>query len=246
MLTTSRKGLLLDRLTRDGYLTVTPLAAELGVSEDTLRRDLRDLAAQQKLVRVHGGAVMASPTHQALDARRVMHKAAKELLAKAAVKLIPEFAVTIIDGGTTHAEIAAALPLDFRCTVVTHSPAVAVSFEFHKRTDILLVGGQVFKHSMVANGPETALTYSKILADVCFLGVTGVHPELGLTTGDSSESALKQIMVDSSAEIVVLATPDKLGRASPWRISDLSTLTTLVTIGERPAWLPAKVQHLSA
>lgn len=246
MLTTSRKSFLLDRLARHGQLSVTPLAAELGVSEDTLRRDLRDLAAEGKLIRVHGGAVTASPTHQAIDARRVMYKEAKVLLAKAAVKLIPEHSLIIIDGGTTHAEIAAALPLDFHCSVVTHSPAVAVSFEFHKRIDVLLVGGQLFKHSMVANGPETALTYSKVLADMCFLGVTGLHPELGLTTGDCSESTLKRIMADSSAEVVVLATSDKLGRASPWRISDVSALSSLVTVGDRPEWLPKNVQHFSA
>jgi DeoR/GlpR family transcriptional regulator of sugar metabolism len=246
MLTTSRKRFLLDRLARDGHLTVAPLAAELGLSEDTVRRDLSDLAAQQKLIRVHGGAVMASPTHAALDTRRGMHKDAKVLLAKAAVKLIPERAVVIIDGGTTHAEIAAAIPLDFHLSVVTHSPAVAISFEFHRRVSVLLVGGQIFKHSMIANGPETALTYSRILADMCFLGVTGVHQELGLTTGDSSEGTLKRIMIDASAEVVVLATSDKLDRASAWRVSDLSALSTLVTIGERPVWLPQEVVHVSA
>jgi DeoR/GlpR family transcriptional regulator of sugar metabolism len=246
MLTTSRKRFLLDRLARDGHLTVAPLAAELGLSEDTVRRDLSDLAAQQKLIRVHGGAVMASPTHAALDTRRGMHKDAKVLLAKAAVKLIPERAVVIIDGGTTHAEIAAAIPLDFHLSVVTHSPAVAISFEFHRRVSVLLVGGQIFKHSMIANGPETALTYSRILADMCFLGVTGVHQELGLTTGDSSEGTLKRIMIDASAEVVVLATSDKLDRASAWRVSDLSALSTLVTIGERPTWLPQEVVHVSA
>ena len=244
MLTTSRKAALLGRLSKDGQLAVTPLAVEFGVSEDTLRRDLRDLAAEGKLVRVHGGAVPASPTHQPLAVRRSLHGQEKTLLARAAARLIVDGLIVIVDGGTTHVEVAASVPHDRRCTIVTHSPAVAASFEFHERIEVVLVGGRLFRHSMVAMGPETADAFGRIRADICLLGVTGVHPELGMTTGDSHEASLKRIMVIAAADTVVLATSDKIGHASPWGIAPLTALSTLVTPDDRPVWLPTEINHI--
>jgi DeoR/GlpR family transcriptional regulator of sugar metabolism len=244
MLTTSRKAALLGRLSKDGQLAVTPLALEFGVSEDTLRRDLRDLASEGKLVRVHGGAVPASPTHQPVAARRNLHGQEKTLLARAGARLIENGLIVIVDGGTTHDELAASVPHDRRCTIVTHSPAVATSFEFHERIEVVLVGGLLFRHSMVAMGPDTADAFGRIRADICLLGVTGVHPELGMTTGDSNEASLKRIMMNAAAETIVLATSDKIGNASPWGIAPLAALSTLVTSGDRPAWLPKEIAHI--
>lgn len=244
MLTTSRKAALLERLSRTGQLAVTPLALEFGVSEDTLRRDLRDLATEGKLVRVHGGAVPASPTHQPLAARRNLHGEEKALLALAGARLIEDGHIVIVDGGTTHLELAASVPHGRRCTIVTHSPAVAASFEFHDRIEVVLVGGRLFRHSMIAIGPETADAFGRVSADICLLGVTGIHPELGLTTGDSNEAGLKRIMMNAAADTIVLATSDKIGRASPWGIATLTELSTLITISERPAWLPTETNHI--
>jgi DeoR/GlpR family transcriptional regulator of sugar metabolism len=246
MLTSARKNLLLERLSRDGQLTVTPLAAELGISEDTLRRDLRDLASQGKLVRVHGGAVPASPTHRPVEERRELHAEEKTALARKAVALIDDGMVVIVDGGTTHAALAQVMPRERRCTVVTHSPAIAASFEFHGSVEIHLIGGRVFRHSMVAMGPDTGEAFARVTADLCLLGVTGVHPDRGLTTGDGAEAALKRIMSGAAAEAVVLATHDKLGQASPWQIAQLEAISTLVTSGRRPDWLPDGVAHLTA
>lgn len=246
MLTTSRKAALLERLDRDGQLMVSPLAQEFGLSEDTLRRDLRELAAEGKLVRVHGGAVPASQTHQPLSSRRSMYAGEKKRLARAAAQLIQDEAIVILDGGKTHNEIAAALPQDRRCTIVTHSPTIVSSFEFHEHIEIVLIGGRIFRHSMVAVGSETATAFSRITADLCLLGVTGIHPELGLTTGDSEEAALKRIMIEAAAETIVLATPDKINHANAWQITDLSRLSTLITVDEPPEWLPDHVDHIVA
>lgn len=246
MLTTARKALLIDRLGRDGTLSVTPLAAELNVSEDTLRRDLRDLASEGLLVRVHGGAVPSSPTHRPVAARLGMHAAEKQRLARATVGLIENGSVVIVDGGTTHLHLAAAVPRDRSFTLVTHSPAVASSFEHHDNVEIILIGGRIFRHSMVAFGTETVQAFSRIRADLCLLGVTGVHPKLGLTTGDAEEAALKRFMADAAAETVVAVTPDKMDRANPWCIMPLDRIATLITTEDRPGWLPRSVSHLFA
>ncbi len=246
MLTSQRKALLLDRLTRDGRLVASDLAAELAISEDTIRRDLRDLAAEGRLVRVHGGALPASPTHRPFEVRRSMQADAKQRLAQAAAGLIRPGQVVIMDGGTTHLALVAALPFDLRCTIVTHAPAIAAALEPHGQIDVVLIGGRIFRHSMVACGPIALAGFQQVRADLCLLGVTGVHPETGLTTGDAEEAALKRMMMQSAAEVVVLATQDKLGATSPWVVSGLAALSLLVSPGERPDWLPAGVDHKQA
>ena len=245
MLTTSRKAVLLERLASDGQLQVGPLAREFDVSEDTMRRDLRELAAEGKLIRVHGGAIPASPTHVPLTERHGKHESEKARLGKSMAELIETGMVVIIDGGTTHLHIAPALPTQTRCTIVTHSPGIAMSFEHHPNIEVVLIGGRIFRHSMVALGAETTQAFGRIRADLCLLGVTGVHPDPGLTTGDSEEALIKRVMMGAAAETAVAVTPDKIGRASAWQIAPLDQLSTLIQIGERPGWLPGTVAHIA-
>jgi DeoR/GlpR family transcriptional regulator of sugar metabolism len=243
MLTSERKIWLLDRLLGTGRLVATDLAAELGLSEDTIRRDLRDLAADGRLVRVHGGALPASPTQVPLAQRMGMQAEAKARLGLAGAGLIRDGQVVILDGGTTHLALVAALPSDLRCTVVTHSPGIAAALERCAGVEVILFGGRLFRHSMVALGAAVVAGYQGLQADLCFLGVTGVRADTGLTTGDAEEAALKRMMLAASAEVVVLATLDKLGAVSPWRVAGLDRLTRLVTPGDRPDWLPPGVEH---
>ncbi|WP_210529552.1 DeoR/GlpR family DNA-binding transcription regulator [Rubellimicrobium arenae] len=246
MLTRERKALLLDRLAAEGRLVATALAHELNVSEDTIRRDLRELAAEGRLTRVHGGALAASPTHRPLAERGALQTEAKVRLGRRAAELVRPGQIVILDGGTTHLALVQALPRDLRATIVTHSPTVAAALEPFERVDVLLIGGTLLKLSMVALGATTAEAFGRIAADLLFLGVTGVHPEAGLTTGHPEEAALKACLIRSAAETVVLATPDKIATTSPFQIAPLEAVTTLVTLDDRPAWLPDGVDCLAA
>jgi DeoR/GlpR family transcriptional regulator of sugar metabolism len=244
MLTSERRVWLLDRLQQDGRLVAAESSAALAVSEDTIRRDLRDLAAEGRLLRVHGGALPASPTHRPLAERAGIESLSKERLGRAGAALIRHGQVVIVDGGTTHLALVAALPTDLRCTIVTHSPGISAALERCAGVEVILFGGRLFRHSMVALGAATVAGYQGLRADLCFLGVTGVQPEAGLTTGDAEEAALKRVMLGAAAEVVVLATPDKLGAVSPWGVAGLDRLTRLVSVGDRPGWLPPGVEHL--
>ena len=93
------------------------------------------------------------------------------------------------------------------------------------------------RHSMVALGPVAYESFARLRADLCLLGVTGVHPDAGLTTGDHDEARIKARMMQSATETVVIATADKIGTASPHQIAPLSALTRLITLN-RPHWPP--------
>lgn len=246
MLTSHRRALLAERLATHGKIVATEAAADLAVSEDTIRRDLREMAADGRLLRVHGGALPLSPTHKPFATRSTMATDEKHRLATAAHRLIQPGMVVFVDGGTTHQALARCLPADLACTIVTHSPAFAAALEGHQSIDIILIRGRIFRHSMVAAGPIAEQAISRIHADLCLVGVTGLHPETGLTTGDPEEAALKRTIIDSAAEVAVLATTDKLAATSPWGIAPLDVLGTLVTCTSRPDWLPPETAHIKA
>ncbi|MEU3606266.1 DeoR/GlpR family DNA-binding transcription regulator [Streptomyces sp. NPDC035033] len=232
MLAAERREHLLDLLARTGKIVAKDVAADLGISEDSVRRDLRDLAAEGLCQRVYGGALPASPAVVDYDARRAVAPEGKRKVASAAAALVRPGGSLILDGGTTALAVARALPKDLSCTVITHSPTIATALIGHPRAELFLLGGRVFKHSAVTCGAAAVEAAQNVSADLCLLGVTGVHPEAGLTTGDAEEAAMKRALSARAADTYVLASSEKIGTASPYRVLPWGEITGLITDAE--------------
>jgi DeoR/GlpR family transcriptional regulator of sugar metabolism len=228
MLAATRKDLLLERLRRDGRLVAKELAAELDLSEDSIRRDLRELDALGLATRVYGGALPASPATADYAARRAVAPESKQRVAAAAVALIEPGAVVILDGGTTTHAMVDLLPTTFSGTIITHSPTIAGAL-LHHDAEVLLIGGRLFKHSAVACGAAAAEAASRMSADLFFLGVTGIHPAAGLTTGDADEAAMKRTLASRAAETYVLGSSEKIGAASRYAVLPFDEVAGIVT-----------------
>jgi DeoR/GlpR family transcriptional regulator of sugar metabolism len=233
MLAAQRRELLLDRLQRDQRLIAKDVAAELGVSEDSVRRDLRDLAAAGLCQRVYGGALPASPATADYATRRQVEVDSKRRVATAAAGLIKPGNTVILDGGTTALAVAQALPSDLQATVVTHSPTVAAALAGHPLVEIYLLGGRLFKHSVVACGAAAVEAAQLVHADLFLLGVTGVHPDAGLTTGDADEAAMKRALARRAADTYVLASAEKIGTASRFAVLPLAAVAAVITDAPR-------------
>ncbi len=228
MLTAQRKKLILSRLADEGQIVAKNLARELGTSEDTIRRDLRELAQGGRLQRVHGGALPASAAAADLKVREQVSPLDKIALGRAGAAMIRAKQVVILDGGTTALQVARHLAPDLRATIVTHSPTVAVEAAKHPYVDIIMMGGRLFRHSMVNVGAALIDAASRLRADLYFMGVTGVHPKEGLTTGDGEEAAVKRALHERAAETIVLASAEKLMAASPFLVTRLREISLLV------------------
>ncbi len=229
MLTTQRKQHILTILKKDGQVIAKVLSEELGLSEDTIRRDLRELARDGLLQRVHGGALPASPAVADFAGRTQIAPKEKVAIGRAAAQMIQTGQVVMIDGGTTALQLAKHLPLSLEATIVTHSPTIAVELVNHPRLEVILIGGKLFKHSVVAVGAAAIETIGRIRADIYFMGATGIHPKAGVTTGDLEESYVKRAMSQSAAETILLASAEKLNAASPYLIVSLAELSGIVT-----------------
>ncbi|KGD85936.1 DeoR/GlpR family DNA-binding transcription regulator [Rhizobium sp. YS-1r] len=228
MLTSQRKNLILDMLRREGQVVAKRAAEEFSLSEDTIRRDLREMAAEGLLRRVHGGAMPITPDLPDFTARQAISSDVKRKLGAAAAAMVKPGQMIFLDGGTSTAEIARALPRDFAFTVATHSPTIAAELEHHPTAEVILIGGRLYKHSMVATGAAAMSQIANMRPDIFFLGVTAAHPVRGLSTGDFEEAAIKRHISACSAETITLLTVDKLDAVSPHVIMPVSALSGII------------------
>lgn len=250
MLAAERREALLALLEHDGKIVAKDAAASLGVSEDSIRRDLRDLAADGLCQRVYGGALPVSPAMADYTGRQSVSVDGKRKVAEVAAALVLPGSTILLDGGTTALAVTAALPRDIAITVITHSPTVAAALVEHPTAEVLLLGGMLFKHSAVTCGAAAVESASRVRADQFFLGVTGVHPEAGLTTGDADEAAMKRVLAGRAAETYVLGSAEKIGAASPYTVLPFEEVRGIITdapesalldgIRERSTVIPAR------
>lgn len=229
MLTAERRRSILRTLQSEGKVYASELSKTLHVSEDTIRRDLRELATAGVLQRVHGGALPRLPANSGFTARQQQTPEAKAALAQAAIRLIRQDQVIILDGGTTLLQVAQHLPSDLHATVITNSPPIALALAEHPTVEVIMTGGKLYKQELVTIGVETVEAFHNIRADLCFLGIGSVHPDVGISTLSLEEAYTKRAMIASAAEVVALSSAEKLGTAAPYIVGPLSDLTHLVT-----------------
>lgn len=229
MLKEERQQFILDKLRESGKVLTPELSNLLTVSEDTIRRDLKELSDAGSVKKVHGGAILTSNNPYDFRERQVYAQEAKAALAEAAVGLIREGQVLFMDGGTTNLELAKRLPQEVKLTVFTNSlPVADILAEFKGiRTNVL--GGKLLPSARVTTGPEVIQQIAGIHADLCFLGTRSLHHEIGITEIDWDETMVKRAMVASSEALIALVIEEKLSTTQPYQICPAANISTLVT-----------------
>jgi DeoR/GlpR family transcriptional regulator of sugar metabolism/transposase len=241
MLAAERRDLLIARLRRDGKLVARDLAQELGLSEDSVRRDLRELAAAGLCQRVYGGALPISPALGPVTSRAQIAPESKRNVAARAAQLITPGTTAVLDGGTTALEVVAALPPDLDATIITPSATTAAALASHRKISVLLLGGKLNKQAVAASGAIAAEAASGITADLGLLIMPGIHPTQGLTTSDPDMASLNRIFISRTADTYVMASIEKLGTVCAYKVTGLSEVAGIIT--DAPADHPA-VQQL--
>ncbi len=223
-----RQQQILQRLRERGRVVAAELSVEFAVSEDSIRRDLRELAAQGLCKRVYGGALPLSAAVAPLRQRRREHAERKLALARKAATLVRQGQVLLIDAGSTNAAVAAALPERYALTVVTNAPDVAQILMEREGFEVLLIGGRIDPRIGGAVGARALQDIERVRADLCFPGACAIDAEGGLWGFDSEEALLKRSMIEASGETVVVATSDKLGAVATHRIAGIGEVQHLV------------------
>jgi DeoR/GlpR family transcriptional regulator of sugar metabolism len=231
LLADERRQRIVELLAREGKVKAQQLARLLQVSEDTIRRDLKDMAEQGLLRRVHGGAmpVAATAAGAPWHERVGVDADEKAALANAARNALGGARVLFIDSGTTNALLARHLPRDIPLTVVTHSPEVALALCQHERCEVVMPAGRLHPRTASLVGPDVLRLVESVHADLCVLGVCAVSAAAGFTCAEFEEQAIKQAMVRHARTTLALVTASKVGTVLPYRVAGLDDVAQLFT-----------------
>lgn len=214
-------------------LSVAGLAVELGVSDETIRRELRLLEEQEIVIREHGGARLAAPVLEGPLSQRMEENAdAKLRIARAAAPFVPDGAIVFIDAGTTSCFIARQLVDRRSLTVITNSLQVAADLGGVNGNRLFLAAGQM-DYDYRAFSDHVAQAYvAGFTPHLAILSVGAIRIDGGLMDFHPGEAAMSRIVYQTSERVMLAADSSKFGRFGLMQTAPLSDVDILVT--ERP------------
>lgn len=226
-----RLGLILRELNQHGSVGVTGLAAQLKVSEASVRRDLHLLEQQKLLTRTHGGAVASGVLYELpMRYRGGQNYDAKRAIAHKVSELLPADVSSIgLNGGSTTTEVARALAARPGLRVVTNALNIASELAVRSNIELVVCGGSARAESYELVGPLAELVLANINLDLAVIGVDGITPAAGLTTHHEVEANTNRALVRAAERVIVVADSSKLGKRGFARICDIATASDIVT-----------------
>ncbi|HDV8255136.1 TPA: DeoR/GlpR transcriptional regulator [Enterobacter hormaechei] len=228
MLNQERHDEILKRLSVRGRVIAAELAREFGVSENAIRRDLRQMAEQGLCRRVYGGALLPAPDAGNIQIRAGNFVENKQRMSQCITKYLKNGQTIFIDASSTNIAIAAGLPRDVSLTVVTNAPAVAIALSEHTLCKTMVLGGIFNAIKGACLGSQTVDQARQIFPDILILGACGVDVTLGITALEPEEAELKRCLMQQSSRVIVPVTLNKIGTAAPFRLSDISDIDVLI------------------
>ena len=231
MLSEERRREILERLQSDGRVLVGDLAKRFRTSLITIRKDLGHLHQEGVLERTHGGALplkTGALKDSSLQEKSRLHRTDKLRIATAAVQMIREGQVVILDSGTTTTAIARACRHFKKLTIITNATNIAADLA-ETKVEVILTGGVLRQNSYSLVGPLAEESLRKLSADLLFLGGDGFDVHYGLTTPNLLEARVNRAMAESARRTVVVCDSSKFGRRSLSLIIPTSSVHETVT-----------------
>jgi DeoR/GlpR family transcriptional regulator of sugar metabolism len=238
-----RHTLIRKRLARDGRVIAAALAQELSISEDTIRRDLRELAAAGLCKRVYGGALPTEAEAAGLVDRTQMEPGRKDALARAAISIVRPAMSLFIDAGSTNLAIARALPASMPLTVITNAPSIAAVLTDRRNVEVIMIGGQLDHRSGAIIGAGAIAEAGRFHPDLCILGSCGLDADSGISAESFEESEFKRYIAGRCKAVLAAVINVKLGRPAPFDVVPIEACHHLVVEHDAD---PAITARLSA
>ena len=229
MLKEERQRTILGEVELHNRVLLTDIAEKLDVSIDTVRRDVKELDADNKLRKVHGGAVSLGFANYSPARTNVYALEQKTAIAGKALQLINNDSVILIDGGTTCLELARQLPQNLNLTCFTLSLPVAMELLKKPNVETIFIGGKLSKDSLISVGSNTIHQLSEIKVDYSFIGTGYVDAQFGLTELDWDIVQTKKAVIDASKKSVLLCISEKLHSQHRFKTCNLNDIHTMVT-----------------
>jgi DeoR/GlpR family transcriptional regulator of sugar metabolism len=234
ILAAERQQQILDRLRQDGRVLAVNLADAFGASEDTVRRDLRDLAARGLCRRVYGGALPISPASAPAHIRADEAEDRKAALGEALAAFISPGQFVFIDAGTTNLAAARRLPKGLGAMIATHDPSIAAALSARSDVTVWLIGGRVDPHVGAALGARTLRDVETMRPDLFLLGVCALDPIVGISAFNPEDAELKRTLLDRSGAVAAAVLSEKLGAGAPFVVGAAGSIDRVVVEADAP------------
>ena len=229
MLKEERQSLILREVNIHNKVLLSDLSGKLDVSEDTVRRDLQELADSGQIIKVRGGALSKSYQMYSYREADIYAYQEKTVIAGKAISLMRDDMLVLISGGSTNLEIARILPPELRVTFFTVSLTTAMQLLDHPNSEVIFIGGQLSKTARISIGGEVVRTLQGIRPDLCIMGTNGIDAAAGVTDSDWDVVTVKKAMIHASQKVVVHAIGEKLDSVQKIRICDIHEVNVLIT-----------------
>jgi DeoR/GlpR family transcriptional regulator of sugar metabolism len=228
MLKKERQAYILHQVSLHNSVLSADLSNAIHVSEDTIRRDLNELADTGKVIKVHGGALSKSFNSFYLRSD-VYNVDNKKIIAQKAASLIKDGMFVLTGGGTTIVEMARLLPENLKATFFTGSIPAAFEYAQHPNIEVIFIGDKISKKSQIAVGGEAINKIKHIKADVCLLGINAIDRQHGITDNDWDIVQMKKAMIESASQTVVMSISEKLNTSQRIRVCGFDEIDILIT-----------------
>ncbi|MBO4469046.1 MAG: DeoR/GlpR transcriptional regulator [Bacteroidales bacterium] len=230
-----RRSAILQKLKEDSTVNVTHLSEMFGVSEVTIRKDLRILQERKLLLRVHGGAIMVTnttesdPEERNFRSKQMVNIKEKRAIGRAAAAHIRNGDTIMVDSGTTALEIVKNLDGFTDLTIITNSVHAVLEAVKYKRFKVVLLGGTVRETSLSTVGALTESNLKLFYCDKLFLGVDSISVEAGLSTPSIDEASTNQVMISRAREVYAVFDSTKFNKRALAFIAMPDKLSTVIT-----------------
>jgi DeoR/GlpR family transcriptional regulator of sugar metabolism len=229
MLKKERQGFIMHQVNLHNKVLSASLSEEMNVSEDTVRRDLQELADEGHLIKVHGGALSHSFNYTGHPVVKTYALDYKKIIAQKAVSLIKDGMFILTTGGTTILEIAKMLPPQLKATFISGSVPAVLEYLQHPNIDVIIIGDKVSKNSKITVGGDAIAKIKQIRADLCLMGVNAIDTVHGITDNDWDVVQVKKAMIESAQRTVCLSISEKLNSFQPVQVCNLAAINTIIT-----------------
>ncbi len=226
----TRQAAILSTLRARGQVKAVQIAEELGVTHETIRKDILALEAHGMLKRVHGGALpLESISFEPDVGSRTAMAAEKQRIAVAAAAYLPQTGAVLIDAGSTTAALAANLPHGTSLVAITNALPIALALTTNPQMTVHMLGGRIRKATMASVDAWALRDLEEVRADVAFVGTNAFSLDHGLSTPDAAEATVKRAMIEAARLTVLLADHTKFGREAVFKYADLDMIDVLIT-----------------
>jgi DeoR/GlpR family transcriptional regulator of sugar metabolism len=224
-----RQAYILHQVNLHNRVLSSSLSADINVSEDTIRRDLQELADEGKMIRVHGGALSHSFSQVHFPANEVYSQDKKRRIVQKGISLISNGMFVLTSGGTTIVEMARMLPQQLKATFISGSIPAILEYIHHPNIEVIIIGDKISKNSKITVGSEAIAKIRQIKPDLCFLGINAIDLKHGITENDWETVQLKRAMIESSQNVICMSIAEKVNTFQPMHICEATRIRTLIT-----------------